>query len=138
MYTSAAAMQAIFNEHDLIQLTNSGGNSVDTTVLNAVVDRAHDFIDTYLSQATVLPLAQSVIDGSPLPGFAADVAFYYLYTRGQGATDSARERYRDAVRWLELYAAGRVSLGAGDAQAPAQNDTIKIAQGQSGFNWGGY
>lgn len=86
----------------------------------AIID-AEAEIDGYLAKRYPLPL-------SPVPKvlnkFAKDIAVYNLYSR-IGIDESDREknylnRYKAAVRFLELLAEGKVEVGAVDPTTAAK------------------
>lgn len=83
-------------------------------------------IDSYLRGRYLLPLAV------PYPAEVIDVecalaAYYFISNRGfdpeQGANANVVARYRDAQRWLEQLAAGKVNL------AVAADSTAERAEG---------
>ncbi|MCL2790118.1 MAG: DUF1320 domain-containing protein [Desulfobulbus sp.] len=113
MYCAASDILTIMPETDLIELTDDTIPPADVKV--AVVDRAvsdaGELIDGYLRGRYRLPL-------SPVPGLlntlAADIAVYRLYARRLRLTppETVTERYKNALKLLELIQAGKVALGA--------------------------
>ena len=75
---------------------------------------------------------------SPVPdivrAYCADLAVYELYSRSQGGMpEDRRERYRDAIRFLERVAAGTISLGAQDPDgSPAGSEAPEMAHSNPG------
>lgn len=90
-------------------------------IIEAAIEDAGAEIDGYLAKRYPLPL-------SPVPQvvnkFAKDIAVYNLYSR-IGIDESDREknylnRYKAAVRFLELLAEGKVEIGAVDTTTAAR------------------
>jgi phage gp36-like protein len=96
-----------FGEGELIQLTDrTGAGVINDTVLNRAINDADGEINGYLASRYDLPLA-----GTPpvLTLKACDIARYYLYD--EAVPDVVKERYASAIRWLELVAVGKITLG---------------------------
>lgn len=118
-------------EATLRSTDRSDWNATDIAVAEAAlqritdaVEQAESLIDGYLvRRGYVLPL-------SPVPGlvkgWTRDIARYLLHKDREGRedTDPVVRAYRDALRFLELIAAGKFSLGAADpiASDPAAVD----------------
>jgi len=121
---------------ELVQLTDRfGDGDLDDDVLATAIADADAIIDSYLAPRYALPLAQALIDASPLARVAGDIARYALYTAE--APDEVRNRHADALRWLRDVQAGRASLGRQDTVDTAPG-TITRDQGVSAFDWDGY
>lgn len=112
-YATQDDILAIMDEAELIRITDDADSgTVDTATVNAALGRASAKIDGYVGARHHVPL-------SPVPeiitGLCADLAAYDLYSRSQAGTpDDRRERNKDAIRFLEQVAAGKISLGADD------------------------
>lgn len=124
-YATPADLINRFGEKEAIALTDRAFTGlVDEAVLAEALDQAGAEIDGYLGGRYVLPL-------SPVPriltGYCCDIARYRLCgTGGVVTTDEIRDRYKDAIRFLELAAAGKVSLGGmpGGETAPTGNGVV--------------
>jgi len=112
----------ILNQLDvntLILLTDDAGvGEVDETVVTRAVADADATIDSYCQGRYTVPL-------SPVPDKArqvsVDIAIYNLYSRRDDvAPEIRKDRYKEAVRWLEQVAAGKITLGSA---APAPGNT---------------
>lgn len=84
-------------------------DAVETRCLTALADAA-DFMDGFLAERYAVPV-------SPVPGVLrtlnADIAVYYLHALKQGPEGTQWEkRYEAAVKMLEKFQKGEVSLGA--------------------------
>jgi len=99
-------------EARLVQLTDDEGTGAvaEDRITQAVAD-ADNEIDGYLGLRMELPLA-SVPDS--LRRISTDIAVYNLYSRRDRIPEHRAERYRNAVRFLEGVAAGKISLGSAD------------------------
>jgi phage gp36-like protein len=108
------------DEATLIQLTNDAGNAetIDEDVVARAIADADATINAYCQGRYAVPL-------SPIPDkirqIGVDIAIYNLYSRrGDTVPDNRKERYKDAVRFLERISDGKGALGA---LAPAQTNT---------------
>lgn len=129
-YTTQADLEARFGASEILQLADRDGNGViDAGVISLTLADTDAEIDGYLSGRYSLPL-------SPVPAnlarIACDIARYRLWK--DMASEEVRQRYADAVRYLEKLASGAISLGpdvSGDAQ-PA-NGGIAYSVPESAF-----
>ena len=101
--------------------------------ITEAVDEATAVIDGYLARRYTLPLA------SPpriLTKWARSIARYTLHADriADERTDPVGRDYRDAIRFLELVAAGKFSLGLDDpTTGPAAAGEIQINPGHKVF-----
>lgn len=132
MYATRDDMVARFGEGEVISLTDRGRTgAIDDGVLMAALADAGATIDGYIGGRYTLPL------GTPpkiLTGYACDIARYLLSGSGRMVTEDCRDRYRDAIRFLEHAAAGRVTLGGmpGGGAAPV-GQTVQFEAGTRVF-----
>ena len=125
-----------FEEQELIQLTDhTNTGAINETVLNDAIADADYLADSYLQQRYTLPLAQAVIDASPLKRVCGDLVRYYLFENG--ATEEVERRHRSAISWLKDIALGKATLGEQESQTESSS-LIKTAQGKSKTNLGAY
>lgn len=109
-YATPADMLERFGQKEVIALSDRELTGIlDEAVLTRALELAGAEIDGYLGGRYPLPL-------NPVPriltGYACDIARYQLCgTNGVMMTDEIRDRYKGAFRFLELAAAGKVSLG---------------------------
>lgn len=138
IYTNQQRLVKAFGESEIIDLTNSGGDSIDVDVVDAAIDRVDNEINSRVYNRDTTPLTQAQIDASALPGFADDMVRFYLFD--DGVLEVVENRYKAAIDWLNLYARGLVGLGVanGDTGQPASTQTIKSGCGKSRFNWAAY
>lgn len=105
-----------FGETELIQLSDRASTgAINTVVVAAKLADADAEIDGYLAGRYTLPLATVPL---ALVRIACDVARYHLYD--DNATEQVSQRYKDAIRFLEMVAKGNVQLGVdGGGDTPA-------------------
>ncbi len=102
------------DEVRLIQLTDDEGFGTvnEGRVARAIAD-ADEEINGYAGSRRTVPL-------DPVPAvirkYSVDIAVYNLYGRRDRVPDSRAERYRNAVRFLEQVAMGKISLGENDPE----------------------
>lgn len=130
---SYATPQDMINRYpnrDLVQLTNEDPTvlTVDTTVLQQVLDDASAEIDGYLGGRFVLPLTDPP---EVLNRLSTDIAMYRLQAlRPVQDIADARQRYEDAIAMLTRVAAGEMTLGiATDGNATAASPSDQALQG---------
>jgi phage gp36-like protein len=123
-----------FGEQEVINLTDRDRlGVVDATVASQALVATADEIDGYLAGRYSLPL-------QPVPrvliGVACDIARYRLCGAEVNVTEDIRSRYKDAVRFLEHVAAGRISLGGmpGGGAAPVAGPAVLVSAGDSLFS----
>lgn len=132
MYATRDDMVKRFGEKEAIALTDRDyTGQIDDTVLSEALADAGVEIDGYIGGRYPLPLAQPP---KILTGYACDIARYRLCGSGTQLTEDIRDRYRDAVKFLELAANGKVTLGGmpGGGPAPVDN-TVQFATGSRVF-----
>lgn len=127
MYASIAELRASLDDQALLTLVDDEGERYTATgelrakqqtrVTKALEDASAE-ADAYIGQRYDLPLPSTP---PVLRGKVVDIAVWNLFARrGLGEADEVvRERYKNAVKWLEQLAVGKVSLplpasGGGD------------------------
>lgn len=102
-----------FGQDRLIELTDRNNTgAIDATVLGQALAAADAEIDPYLVGLYTLPLASVP---TVLVNFACDIAMFRLYT--QIAPDQVNARYKNAINFLTMVSAGKISLGLDAANA---------------------
>ncbi len=102
------------DELRLVQLTDDeGAGAVSEIRVTQAIQDADDEIDGYLGVRMKVPLV-------PVPEavrrLAVDITVYNLYSRREKIPEHRSERYKNAVRFLEGIAAGKISLGVSDPE----------------------
>jgi len=92
----------------MAQVTDTAGKEVDVKLIKVALDDASAEIDSYVGKVYSLPLA------SPPPvlkRLAVDIAVYRLMSLLPKETvEDARQRYEDAIKWLEALVEGQMTL----------------------------
>lgn len=135
-YCTATDMQTRFENWELIDLTNPGGDTIALAVLNQAIDDAGAEIEAYLGGRYSLPL-------NPVPKvlnrIACNLARYYLYDNKP--TESVEKAYGEAIGFLSQVAKGHIKLGIAsdgseaqevEASAQMQSDATVWGRGSSG------
>lgn len=109
MYATREDMVLAFGERECISLTDRNfTGQIDDEVLNNKLRQASAKIDSYLIGRYPTPWPDTP---GILIGYCCDIARYQLCGAGTQGTPEIRERYEDAIRYLEQVAAGKVTLG---------------------------
>jgi len=108
-YATQQDMIDRFGEREVIALSDRDDNGViDVPVLAAGLVAADNEINAYLAGAYSLPLSITL---PIVRDFACDIARYRLSSGEVVETEEVRNRYRDAIKFFEKVAAGKISLG---------------------------
>lgn len=131
MYATQAEMIARFGQKEVVALTDRDFTGViDESVLTSALEMSGYEIDGYLGGRYTVPMPNPP---QILIGFACDIARYRLCgTGGVQVTDEIRDRYKDAIRFLEHVAAGRVTLG-GLPEGTAPSNQVRFVSGDKSF-----
>jgi len=109
-YCTLDDIKKLLPEDSLIQLTDDEGTgAIDEDIINEVIAQADSEIDGYCGVRYSVPF-------SPVPAvikkFSVDIAVYNLYSRRQEEIPETRsERYKNAIKFLEMLAKDTISLG---------------------------
>ncbi len=126
-YCNALDMIERFGADELAQLTNRGqcedDSSIDTQLIDRVIDDACATIDGYIGGRYRLPLPTVP---RILTRFACDLARYYLYDERLDEGHQANKRYEEAISYLKNVSKGIVQLGFDDNQAKAETNNSAI------------
>lgn len=137
-YATQADMIDAFGEREVIALADRDNLGVlDAALLAAALTKASGEIDIYLGARYAVPLA------SPPPLIVTcccDIARYRLSGAQVTEVDTVRNRYKDAIRFLEGVRDGKTdladSLGASLAPAtdPATQNLVQIVDSERVFS----
>lgn len=107
-----------FGEDELFVIADRDHDgAIDSNVVTGALDDATDEINAYVGQRYHLP----VVSAPPvLTRLCVDIALYRLSSNSAAYTEEKRQRYEDALRFLDGLATGRFSLGLSDG---SQADT---------------
>lgn len=108
-YCTQSDLLEQISEDELIQLTDDAGTgSVDTTVVDRAIADADAEIDAYAGARYDTPFATTP---DIIRKISVDISVYNLFARRRGAPEDRKERYKNALRFLENLSKGLVSLG---------------------------
>jgi phage gp36-like protein len=131
-YAAQSDMVNRFGNDEVMALTDrSQTGAIDPTVLGAALDTASAQIDTYLSGRYTLPLP---IVPTFLVTVCCDLARYHLCVGSTRLSEEIDTRYKDAVRFLELAATGKITLGVTQAGQVQSGNTIEFNVGTKIFS----
>lgn len=111
-YCTIADIRDQLDDRSLITLTDDegAGQVAEDRVTRAIAD-ADEEINGYVGSRHTVPL-------SPVPAIvrklSTDIAIYNLYARRDLVTETRSERYKNAIKFLDGVATGKISLGASD------------------------
>ncbi|TXE27147.1 DUF1320 domain-containing protein [Serratia marcescens] len=109
MYATREDMINRFGRKEVVELTDvDWTGDINARVLDYALSTATDEINGYIAGRYTLPLPHVP---AVLSGYACDIARYRMTGNQRQCDDEIRERYRDAIRYLEGVASGRVTLG---------------------------
>ncbi|MCH4576481.1 gp436 family protein [Achromobacter xylosoxidans] len=132
MYATTADMVRQFTRREVLALTDpEDTGEIDQEILGGALVAASAEIDTYLSGRYRLPL-------DPIPPhlvrICCDIARYVLTGDERRETEVINNRYKAAVRFLELVASGKVTLGpAENGITPSADGGVQFVQGSRVF-----
>ena len=129
-YATASDLEDAIGSNRFISLTDRDDDGVvDTTAVDAALERASSFADSYLSR--YLPI------GAPYPpSLALAVIALAVFDLAGDHVDDAEKLKRDnAVAWLKDLSRGLASLGAADASASLDDGTIDYAVEGPSSDW---
>lgn len=134
MYATRDDLIARFGVARIESLEKAISKVVDPAVSETAIRDATELADSYIAARYGLPLS-----GVPesLKGYVLDIAHYKLYT--QKPTEEARQRYEDAIAWLNRVSSGRVILqlpanpDAGTDTSEATKNRSRVAVGVSHY-----
>ncbi|WP_319543160.1 DUF1320 domain-containing protein [uncultured Pseudodesulfovibrio sp.] len=125
-YCTLDDIKGQLDEREIIQLTDDADTgAVDLDNVNRAISDADAEINGYLGARYAVPL-------DPVPAvvgkYAVDIAVYHLESRRRGASDSRKERYDMAIRFLTKVGEGKLTLGVNDPEdTPRDNEAPQMA-----------
>lgn len=120
MYCTIANIIEKIGETTLTQLTDDlGSGAIDEALVNAAITAAGSIIDAYC-QGPLSPVHPMI------PGLCVDLAVYDLYSRSDLALpDIRKDRYNNAISFLNKVAAGTISLGVQEPAPAGSKDSAE-------------
>ncbi len=125
-YATITDIKKWLDEDELIQLTDDGDlGIVDTAVVDTALEYSDAVIDGYIGTRYTLPLANVP---AVLVLYSVDLAICSLYDRRDtGRPEHWKDRCKNAARFLEMVAAGKISLGVDDPAGTGASDTVEVS-----------
>ena len=134
-YATTADLFAEWGEENARRLARRASAETDQQIdarITSALAEADNFINTYISAAVSLPLAQIP---PILKDVAVDIAFHKISGQN-GVTPQVRAVYDERVRFLRDIANGRASFGlnaTGTGEVSSESQSGAIAQPSSDF-----
>ena len=118
-YATQADMEAIYGtDQVLLAADRDADGVVDPTSIASALSKATSEINSYIQARYNLPLSTVT---EHLEQICCDIAMFRLSADSHAYTEERRERYKDAVKWLEKVAKGVVTLGVAEDTEDAQD-----------------
>lgn len=120
-YATTSDIRAVFDERELIMLTDDSGaaDAINDVKIELALDDATAEINGYL--ASRLPFATVP---NILRVHCRDLARYRLYANKARVSDDIQQLRDASIKYLELVAAGKISLGDED-----EGETVSSSPG---------
>lgn len=99
------------SEEELSRLTDEEPNVINIDVVEQAIFEADSIIDSYLGKKLKVPI-ESVPDR--VVHLSTTIAIYLMWSRRSnrsGMDETVRQNYEDAIKFLEQFAEGLVSIG---------------------------
>jgi len=132
-YCTLDDIKDMMDEDEIIRFTDDAdAGVVNTSVTDKAIAGADALIDSHIGSRYSVPV-------DPVPDIivdlACDIAIYKLYSRRSAAPDEIRQKYEDAVKYLEKVAAGKIIIpDATAASTSASNDAVIITASDKIFS----
>ena len=109
MYITKQGMIDRYGEDEIKRITDRNRTGdIDDQVLNQALLDAQSEVDAYISSRYATPLTTIT---EAISRTTADIARYRLYD--ERCPENIRQRYKEAVEFLQAVSAGRATLGNG-------------------------
>jgi len=132
-YCTLDDIKDMMDAEEIIRFTDDAdAGVVNTSVTDKAIAGADALIDSHIGTRYTVPV-------SPVPDIivdlASDIAIYKIYSRRSGAPDEIRQKYDDAVKYLEKVAAGKIIIpDATSAPTSSSNDAVIITSSDKIFS----
>lgn len=119
-YCTLAQLTTEFSAQELVQLTDTQGNSaIDSDVIDALIADTDAKIDSYLRTRYPLPLVNTPPE---IQVIACDMVRYRLYKNSM--IDTVKDRYEQAIDWLKQVSAGKVEIDSVYVSTPVTSTNL--------------
>ena len=136
-YSTLNDIEDQISEEKLAQLTSDDGNIVDETVVSKAIADADSTIDSYISKAYSVPVMITPVPPK-LNQLSVTIAVYKLFSRRAsnvgGVNEVVRTDYEDAIRFLELVAVGKATIGIAPTPQVATSTGGMVSGGKRTFS----
>ena len=136
-YSTLNDIEDQISEEKLAQLTSDDGNIVDETVVSKAIADADSTIDSYISKAYSVPVTIAPVPPK-LNQLSVTIAIYKLFSRRAsnvgGVNEVVRTDYEDAIRFLELVAVGKATIGIAPTPQVATSTGGMVSGGKRTFS----
>lgn len=125
-YAAPADLEKWIDGDRMIRLTDDQDTgSVNTTIVDSILDAASLEIDGYLGGRYALPMSP---EPPILKKLCVDIAGYLLHIRREEAPgDYWETQYKNAIAFLTKIASGQVSLGAADPEGSGSSNEVNVS-----------
>ncbi len=133
-YCTLDDIRDMMDEEEIIRYTDDHDQGIiNTNATDKAISGADAYIDSLIASrysVPVLPVPDIIL------GYAVDIAIYKIYTRrGRAAPEGIRNKYDDAVKWLEKVAAGKAKIpGIASAPSGSSGDSVSIDSSDRKFS----
>lgn len=120
-------------EEILIALTDDGelGSVDDDVVVRAIAD-ADSTIDAYCQGRYTVPLSSAP---AKIRQISVDISIYNLFSRRDDtAPETRKDRHKEALRFLEKVAEGKIELGSATPAPSTTGNTVEIESSDRVFS----
>lgn len=125
-YCDLDFIKELMADDELIRLTDKAGTgAIDTSRVDSAIESADVEIDAYLGEKMSLPLGDPPAILETLSR-TLSIRNLYLLSAG-GIPESWEKQAQNATRMLEQIASGKLTLGAGDPEAGATDNTVQLS-----------
>lgn len=109
----------------LVLTDDANAGAIDADVVTRAIADADATINSYCQAGYTVPL-------SPVPEkirqISVDIAIYNLYSRREDVVpDIRKDRNKEAIRFLEKVADGKIQLGAASPSPANTENTVSVA-----------
>ncbi|RKY70046.1 MAG: DUF1320 domain-containing protein [Candidatus Latescibacterota bacterium] len=131
-YCTLTDLKEAIDERELLQLTDdANAGAIDQTRIDQMILDADSEINGYLGSRYSVPMVPVL---PIIIKYSVDIAIYNLYSRRQGPPEHRETRYKNAIRFFEQVAAGKITLGANDPNPTVTAGAPLISKPETIFN----
>jgi len=126
-YLTQTELLDYISERELINLTDDADTGqIDTAKVTQAIEDAESMVDAYLGARYTVPLTSPP---AIIKKAVAVITIFSLQVRREEVPDARKDEYEKTIKFLQLLAAGKVTLG--EVPSPEENPERATAQIQS-------